>query len=499
LQLTNSQILLEWSANAVHFTNSIVRIRLLLDLEPLTLSQGLDLQATASINFSALSPQNWPFGLEWLPASAYLVGGSVRDALLGRHSEYLDLDFVLTDRVVETAQAIARHYKAGFVLLDAERQIARVVFPQGTVDFAQQVGTTLEEDLRRRDFTVNAIAYDPRLDQFVDPLQGYSDLQQRLLRMVSAENLEEDPLRLLRAYRQAAQLGFSLEAKTRGAVKQFAPLLNRIAAERVQSELNYLLSTAKGTTWLNQAWQDGLLQDWLPNATTQSLKGIAEIDRVTVLLQETMPKFAEKLYGQVRLASSGQVFAEAVPKASGSARNWLTTAKLAYLMAAKTTEAETQLRQLKYSRTEIQAVSTVLKFLPQLFPAHPMANPIEINPAIALPAAQLNLSRREQYFLFQGVGTTFPAIAVLAIAQGLAIDAIAPLIERFLDPTDPVAHSSPVLTGQDLMTALNLPPGPLIGQLLAAIQLAKAEGLISTAAEALSLAADLIPSHQAKA
>ncbi|MEX0271869.1 CCA tRNA nucleotidyltransferase [Leptolyngbyaceae cyanobacterium UHCC 1019] len=467
----------------------------MLDLEPLTLSQGLELQATASINFLALSPQNWPFGLEWLPASAYLVGGSVRDALLGRHSDYLDLDFVLTDRVVETAQAIARHYKAGFVLLDAERQIARVVFPQGTVDFAQQVGATLEADLRRRDFTVNAIAYDPRLDQFVDPLQGYSDLQQRSLRMVSAENLEEDPLRLLRAYRQAAQLGFSLEAETRGAVKQFAPLLNQIAAERVQSELNYLLSTAKGTPWLTQAWQDGLLQDWLPNATVQSLKDIAEIDRVTVLLQETLPEFAAKLYGQVRLASSGQVLTESAPKASGSARNWLITAKLACLMAAKTAEAETQLRRLKYSRTEIQAVSTVLKFLPQLF----SASSVEIQQAIATPAAQFNLSRREQYVFFQGVGTTFPAIAVLAIAQGLAIDAIAPLIERFLDPTDPVAHSSPVLTGQHLMTALKLPPGPLIGQLLAAIQLAKAEGSISTATEAIGLAADLIAQHQPKA
>lgn len=466
----------------------------MLDLELLTLSQGLDLQATASINFLALSPKNWPFGLEWLPASAYLVGGSVRDALLGRHSDYLDLDFVLTDRVVETAQAIARHYKAGFVLLDAERQIARVVFPQGTADFAQQVGATLEEDLRRRDFTVNAIAYDPRLDRFVDPLQGYGDLQQRSLRMVSAENLEEDPLRLLRAYRQAAQLGFSLEVETRAAVKQFAPLLNRIAAERVQSELNYLLSTAKGTPWLTQAWQDGLLQDWLPSATAHSLKFVAEVDRGTVLLQETLPEFARELYGQIRLVSSGYVPAESSSvKASGSARNWLITAKLACLLSAKTAEAETQLRRLKYSRTEIQAVSTVLKFLPQLFPAPPMP---EANQAVTTSALQLNLSRREQYFFFQGVGTTFPAIAVLAIAQGLTIDAILPLIERFLNPNDPVAHSTPILTGQDLMTALKLPPGPVIGQLLAAIQLAKAEGLISTAADALNLAADLIAQRQ---
>ncbi|HEY9907876.1 MAG TPA: hypothetical protein V6D18_09780, partial [Thermosynechococcaceae cyanobacterium] len=119
-------------------------------LEPLN-------QPIAAVS-SALSPKTWPFELEWLPTSAYLVGGTVRDALLGRESEYLDLDFVLPEAAVETAQTIARHYRAGFVLLDAERQIARVVFPQGTVDFAQQVGPTLEADLKRRDFTVNAIA-----------------------------------------------------------------------------------------------------------------------------------------------------------------------------------------------------------------------------------------------------------------------------------------------------------------------------------------------------
>lgn len=477
----------------MYFTDSIGRIRLLLSLERLTLSQGLDLQTTASTNLSALSPQTWPFGLEWLPTSAYLVGGSVRDALLGRHSDYLDLDFVLVDRVVETAQAIARHYQAGFVLLDAERQIARVVFPQGTADFAQQVGTSLEADLKRRDFTVNAIAYDPRLDRFVDPLQGYEDLQQRLLRMVSAENLEEDPLRLLRAYRQAAQLGFSLEAETRIAVKQFAPLLRRIAAERVQSEFNYLLSTAKGTPWLTQAWQDGLLQDWLPDATAESLSFVAEIDRVTVLLQETFPEFAKELYGSVRLTSSVPFTPEAPPaKASGSARNWLITAKLACLLPANPSEAEAQLRRLKYSRTEIQAVSTVLKFLPQLHAANPA---LEAHTLVTLTPT-LDLSRREQYFFFQGVGTTFPAVALLAIVQGIPLTAIAPLTERFLNPNDPVAHTIPTLTGQDLMTALNLPPGPLIGQLLAAIQVAKAEGFLSTPAEALSLATGLLKQEQ---
>ncbi len=454
------------------------------------LDQGLDVQTITCTRLSALSPQTWPFSVEWLPQSAYLVGGSVRDALLGRHSEYLDLDFVLPEKVVETARTIARHYKAGFVLLDEERQIARVVFPQGTVDFAQQVGPTLEADLLRRDFTVNAIAYNPQSDRLFDPLQGRLDLQQQQLRMVSIENLEEDPLRLLRAYRQAAQLGFSLESETQAAIRQLAPLLCQIAAERVQSELNYLLSTEAGTPWLTQAWQDGLLQSWLPDATARSLELVEKVDWAALLLNETSPTFAQGLFQHLRPGFSTTLPAAAEQKASGSARNWLMTAKLACLQAADPDVAEMRLRKLKYSRVEIQAVCTVLKFLPVLETAAGLSG--EHPPLLQPVHPQLVLSLREQYFLFQGVGAVFPAVAVVAIAHGVPLDAIAPLIERFLAPEDPVAHPIPLLTGQDLMKNLHLPAGPVIGKLLAAIQLARAEGKIATIEEALQLAKEII-------
>jgi len=457
-------------------------------LELTQLLHGLDLQKTVSTDLSALSPQSWPFTLDWLPPSAFLVGGSVRDALLGRRSEYLDLDFVLPEGVVDTARSIARHYKAGFVLLDAERQIARVVFGQGTADFAQQVGPTLEADLWRRDFTINAIAYNPQLDRFVDPLQGCVDIEKRLIRMVSPENLAEDPLRLLRAYRQAAQLDFKLEPETQEVIRSLAPSLRRIAAERVQSELNYLLSTEKGTPWLTQAWEDGVLQDWLPVATAHSMDWIAAIDRSTVLLQEMQPTFARSLLNQSRVPSAESGQSSDGSKASGSARNWLITAKLACLLPSNPTEAELQLRRLKYSRTEIQSVSTVLKFFGQL-----------VAPIDSAQAPQsLNLSLREQYFFFQGVGSIFPAVAVMALAHGATLGAIAPLIERFLDPTDPVAHATPLVTGQDLMSQLQLTPGPIIGRLLAAIQLAHAEGKISTPAEAIQLAIVLINENQSE-
>ncbi len=417
---------------------------------------------------SALSPETWPFDLKWLPKSACLVGGTVRDALLDRHSEYLDLDFVLPSNAVETAQVIARHYRAGFVVLDAERQIARVVFEQGTADFALQVGETLEDDLRRRDFTVNAIAYNPHKKDLLDPLHGYEDLQRKRLRMVSAENLAEDPLRLLRAYRQAAQLGFSLESETQQAIRQLAPNLSKIAAERVQSELNYLLGTARGTNWIRIAWEDGLLRDWFPSATLDRLLQVAAIDHVTVHLQETWTEFWSELSRTVR----------GTPKASeakGSVRTWVTIAKLASLLPDDPQIAEAQLWRLKYSRAEIQAVSTVVKALPELRSDH----------------AITHWSLAEQYRFFQSVGAVFPAIALLGFAIKLPVESVAMLVDRFLDLADPVAHPSPILSGQDLISLLQIPPSPQIGKLLAALQLARAEGRISTREEAVELARSL--------
>lgn len=397
---------------------------------------------------SVLSPQTWPFRLSWLPEATYLVGGNVRDALLDRQAGYLDLDFVMPEKAVQTARAIARHHRAGFVLLDADRQIARVVFDSATVDFAQQVGSTLEADLERRDFTVNAIAYSPFTEQLYDPLYGYRDLQRQQIRMVAIDNLKEDPLRLLRAYRQAAQLGFALEPKTQAAIRQLAGLLKFVAAERVQSELNYLLNSAKGTPFLKEAWQDGLLQAWLPHADGDRLDEIAAIDRAAIELQSRFPDWLEPT----------------------KSRNWIKIAKLSRLVAPEPEIAESELWRLKYSRVEVQAVVLTLKSLSPLQALVPAA-----------PAAQ-------QYFFFQAAGAVFPALTLLALANGLPIDAIAPLIDRYLTPDDPICHPRSLVTGRDLMIRLELPAGPRIGQLLQEIRIAQAEGKITSQAEAIDWA-----------
>ncbi|MBD2385165.1 CCA tRNA nucleotidyltransferase [Cylindrospermum sp. FACHB-282] len=407
--------------------------------------------------FSRLAPENWPFSLELLPQPAYMVGGAVRDAIIGRSREYLDLDFIIPSDAVKVARKIAQHYQAGFVLLDKERRIARVVFPQATADFAQQEGESLITDLHRRDFTINAIAYNPHNQEIIDPLQGCADIDLGLLRMISPANLQDDPLRLMRGYRQAAQLGFTIESATQSAIRTLAPYITQVAAERVRVEIGYLLGSSHGTAKITKAWEDGILASFFKNATSESFIKLAAVDKAATLLTENWQQLGIELQRCVRDTVK---------------TSWFGIAKLACLVHPNPEIAEIELQELTYSRAEIRAVATALKLFPQF--------------------KKTNMSLREQYCLFQEVGIVFTATAALALAHDAPIDAIAPLISRYLNPDDLVAHTTPLVSGKDLIIALNIPPSPMVGRLLTEIAVAQVEEKIGTVEDAIAYARQLV-------
>lgn len=409
-------------------------------------------------SLSYLLADSLPFSLAWLPPTACLVGGAVRDALLNCSRNYLDLDFVLPDLAVETARTVANYYHAGFVILDQKRKIARVVFEQGTVDFAQQEGNSLETDLKRRDFTINAIAYNLHEQKLIDPLHGLQDLKQGLLRMVSPKNLKDDPLRLLRAYRQSSQLDFTIEYETRETIRQLAPLIRLVAVERVQNELNYLLSNIRGSENLIKAAKDGLFTPWFKQITEEKLQQLIKIDQVFIFLRKKLSK--KKFYQFFNYDSDDfQYYPLTVQRA-----------KLASLLSSAPDKAELELVNLKYSRTDIRLITKTLKFLP------------------LLQKDQGNMSLKELYFFFLKVVEVFPVLVLLTLAKQIDFQTIFPLIDRYLDPKDQVVYPCPLVTGHDLIKQLNLKPSPKIGKLLTEIQLARIEGKISTVEEALELA-----------
>ena len=400
----------------------------------------------------------------------------MRDRLLNRQGRYLDLDFVLPDRAIEVAQAIARKYKAGFVVLDAERKIARVVFANATADFAQQMGRTIQDDLGRRDFCMNAIAIECHqlliegldigglgigdwglgigkqvVELLIDPFDGFGDLQGQQIRMVAPENLAEDPLRILRGYRQAAQLGFALEDLTRQVAIKFAPRLKAIAAERIRTELGYLLHSSNGSYWMMAAVEDRILADWLPRQHL-NLDRFRQIESVITMLLKEYPDL--ELFFSKHLAGD---------------RHAIVIIKLAAL-----TDSANALESLGLSRAEQRWLLGTLRYLPQF---------IDLSEQSTLT---------EQYKFFQATLEFFPAIAALALAAGHDLSKVTPWLERWLNPHDAIAYPVALLTGDDLRYELGIAPSPKLGELLETVKLAQVEGQIKTRIDAIALVKTLI-------
>ncbi len=199
-----------------------------------------------------------------IPADGYLIGGAVRDLLLGR--EVSDIDWLVADAEAE-ARATADLLGAAVFPLDENRGHWRVVLSEVTRDYIA-LQTELEPNLAERDFTINAMAISSR-GELIDPMAGHKDLQQKTLRMVSEDNLRSDPLRLLRAVRIACQIEFRIEPQTEQTIREVArdQLENRIgipAWERVRQELDKIMLTERAGQGFQALAELGLLQVYLP-------------------------------------------------------------------------------------------------------------------------------------------------------------------------------------------------------------------------------------------
>ncbi|MDP9191579.1 MAG: hypothetical protein M3P06_07735 [Acidobacteriota bacterium] len=170
----------------------------------------------------------------------YIVGGAVRDLLLGR--EPVDADVACLDPLAAARTIRDRVIRLG----DAEHLSAyRVVDHQHVYDFAELLDHDIDADLARRDFTINAMAVDLERGELLDPHGGQRDIAARLVRMVHASNFDDDPLRALKGVRMAVKYGFTIEPETLDAIRIRAPRIIEMAAERVTYELGVILSVGK--------------------------------------------------------------------------------------------------------------------------------------------------------------------------------------------------------------------------------------------------------------
>ncbi len=213
--------------------------------------------------------------LEEAGFATWCVGGAIRDALLGEPNDDVDL---ATQATPEQVQQLFRRtvpvgLKFGTVgVLDPRGRLHEVTTFRRDVatdgrHAVVEFGVSLDDDLARRDFTINAVAYHPLRQEWRDPFDGVGDLERRLIRAVGdpAARFREDFLRILRGLRFAARLGFTIDPPTWGAARDAAVGLERLSAERVRGEWFRALASAGSVAGLVGLWRDvGAAPRWLP-------------------------------------------------------------------------------------------------------------------------------------------------------------------------------------------------------------------------------------------
>lgn len=200
----------------------------------------------------------------------YIVGGYLRDIILDIETH--DRDYVVEGTsAIEFAKQVAEFYGGHFILLDKDFDIARVVLEDKVtiLDFAGCIGNNILEDLNRRDLTINSLTFQlcENNNNLYDPYNGLMDCKNKIVKSISNTNLVDDPLRLLRIFRLAAQLNFKIEQNTLESTLKYCHLIKNVAAERIESELCKLISSKNSFYYLKQMADFGLLDEIFPVLT----------------------------------------------------------------------------------------------------------------------------------------------------------------------------------------------------------------------------------------
>jgi tRNA nucleotidyltransferase (CCA-adding enzyme) len=405
--------------------------------------------AAAELLWQRLQADRWPVPRAALPADAALVGGAVRDGLLDRLAERPDLDLVVGDDAIGLCRRLAQDHGGCAVVLDPQRDIARLVVRGWSLDLARRCGGSLAADLARRDYRINAIALPLGPGEpLLDPLGGLADLEARQLVAVGEANLLDDPLRLLRGIRLAAQLDFGLETATWAWIQRHHQRLASVAGERVLAELDKLAAAPLGHRGLRQALAAGLLQPW--GADPQAAAALGRL----------CPEQAE---------TSGLT-----PEEQQLA---LPLARLARLFDAKALEG------LRASRKLQQRCQRLRQWWQRLESGAPrqeadldLEGPLGLDPGPAIAA----LTEPERLALQRQLEEDLPAL-LLAWPAPLAHA----WLERWRNPHDPLFHPRPPLDGRSLQTELGLAPSRRLGELLDQLMLEQAFGRIGDREQAL--------------
>jgi poly(A) polymerase len=459
----------------------------------------------------------------------YLVGGLVRDTLLGRKTG--DIDIAVAADALELAPEIAGALNGNFVLLDKENRVARIVLPGKTTGVKQRnnldlstIAGSIADDLARRDFTVDAMAVDVAqlLESaadvaLIDPHRGREDLKKKVIRAVSAEVFTGDAVRLIRSVRLAAELGFSIENDTEALIRRQAPLISGVPGEKIREELLRILALPRAGYFIRELDRLGLLTAFIPELLPA--RGLAQPkEHVWDVFDHSLETVAaaDFLLRTGEWPHAGKELLEVVPwsdkiarhfsgeVSSGSTRGSLL--KLSALLhdiakpQTRTLEADGRMRFLGHPE---EGARVALNILERLRFSNKEMKQVELTIKHHMRVVQMSdsgmPSSRAIYRYFRdtgdaGIDTIFLSLADHLAARGPTLcrdewekharemDYV--LRQRF--QKEEMLSPTRLLDGHEVMTVFGLKPGPRIGQILEEIREAQATGELSTREQALS-------------
>jgi poly(A) polymerase len=463
----------------------------------------------------------------------YLVGGALRDAILGKSIH--DLDLIVPNSAISIARRFANRIGAAFYPLDQDRETGRVIIKTDGydffIDFASFRGSDLESDLRARDLTINAIAIDLRnLKSIIDPLGGVEDINNHVLRACSFDSYIKDPLRIIRTVRFAVDLNFQIQPNTLKKIRANIQRLHLISQERLRDELFRIFEGLKPDSAIRILEQIGVLDIILPE--TIALKGVSQssphhfdvwehslltMTSLNLILRNIITSSdensSENFYLRLlslRLRRFRKQISEHLNIRLNPLRSrigLLCFVALYHDIAKPETlqfDEEERTRFFGHSKLgaeiaarradQLRLSQNEIQFIYKIVNNH--MRPFLLSQSNGLP------SRRAIYRFFRdsqeaGVDICFLSLADLMATYGSSLtediwdrqlDICRILFEAWWDRSRETVYPQPFLNGNDLIREFTLSPGIIIGQLLEHLREAQAAGEIFSRDEALEYA-----------
>ncbi|MFH1768801.1 MAG: HD domain-containing protein [Candidatus Omnitrophota bacterium] len=454
----------------------------------------------------------------------WLVGGFLRDALLGEARNFFDFDFSVEKETFKFVNSFRRMTASRLITLDAGHNSYRIIVKKGgksyTYDFTQLRGKSLKDDLRARDFTVNSLALDLaalKKGQILDLAGGRADLKRKCIRAHSEEVLKQDPLRILRAFSLSAKYGFIIEKRTLRFLCKHKVLLKSISGERINEELFKIIDSPSSFKTIKKLSDLGIIDVFIPHISCQ--RGVSQGDYhhldVWNHALETLFRFESLLK---RKLSKDKEILDYLNRPLADNHRLIHIIKLACIlhdMGKPFAKKRRKKRTIFHKHEKIGASLSedVFRELRLSLKERDVLKRLifwHLRPGYL--ADQEYPSRRAVYRFFRDTGEEGAAVIILSLADWRATRG--PLVDnkkrakhervmfgllKYYFNSKQVKAPPKLVDGFDIMAKFKLSPSPLIGKVLAKINEEQALGRVSTKKEAYMVARKVINNNKPKA